>query len=237
MRCSALALPAVLACCGCAGVGEALIGTCLAATLQVGVELACQLCTTAVCDDDANNSDPAPPQREEIEPQVAAGAASDDVAVSCRLQLDEGQALRLGCVDGTSALTLGEESEAPRQYAENPHTRAGDVVIASADDVAALAGVLAITGSLRVEGPRLLRVRLPTLRSVGGDVVVVGNPRLLRLELSALVDVAGALVLRTNPALSADPVPQLHRATRVDVVDNEALPPAVVDRLLALPRP
>jgi hypothetical protein len=231
----------LFACSGCAGVGEALFGSCLAATLQVGVEIACQACTTAVCggDDDGDDvsdddDDDGDSERAEIEPELAAAAESSSAA-TCRLQLDDGQALRLGCVDGTSALSLGEESEAPREYGDNAHTRRGDVVVRSADDVAALAGVLAITGSLRVESPRLLRVRLPALRSVGGDVVVFKNPRLLRLELTGLVDVGGALVVRENAALSGDPVPVLSRAARVDVLDNEALPTSVVDRLLALP--
>ncbi len=220
---------------GCAGVGEALVGSCLAATLQVGVEVACQACSTAIC-----SSDEAKGSSEvavvEGRSEVAPGpAALEEGASTCRLQVDEGQALRLGCVDGTSALVLGEGSEAPRQFGDNAHTRAGDVVVSSAADVAALAGVMAITGSLRVEGPRLLRLHLPALRSVGGDVVVTGNPRLLRLELSALVDVGGALVVKQNAALSADPVPALGRAARVDVIDNETLPTSVVDRLLALP--
>ncbi|MDP2344015.1 MAG: hypothetical protein Q8O67_23860 [Deltaproteobacteria bacterium] len=223
---------------GCAGVGEALIGSCLAATLQVGVEIACQACSNAVCDDDDSSDtrdadDDDDDERAEIGPDLE--PPMELASATCRLQLDDGQALRLGCVDGTSALSLGEESEAPRQYGENAHTRAGDVVVSSAADVAALAGVMAITGSLRVESPRLLRVRLPALRSVGGDVVVSKNPRLLRLELSALVDVGGALVVRENAALSGDPVPVLYRAARVDVIDNEALPTSVVDRLLALP--
>ena len=236
-----LAVLVLLGCCGCSGVGEALLGSCLAASLQVGVELACQVCSTAVCgggdgDDDDDDHASTAGGRAELGPELT--SADDDAPaadIRCRLQLDDGQALRLGCVDGTSAVSLGEPSEARQYPGGDAHTVDGDVWIRSADDVAGLAGVRAITGSLRVTSDVLLRVRLPSLRSVGGDVVVAGNPRLLRLELGSLVDVGGALIVKDNAALSADPVPQLARAARVDVIGNEALPVVVVDRLLALP--
>ncbi len=228
-------------CAACAGVGEAVIGSCLAATLQVGAEICVDAVCGAVCDsacdgdgDVVPDSDDAVEERPEIPPNERAASEADASAV-CRLQLDEGGALRLGCVDGTSALALGDEDAARSFVDAGVRTVDGDVVIDDAADVAALANVFAIGGSLRVESAVLLRVRLPSLRSVGGDIVVVRNPRLVRLELPAVAQVGGAVVIDGNAALSADPLPSVSRADRVDVVDNDALPPAVVDRLLALP--
>lgn len=81
----------------------------------------------------------------------------------------------------------------------------------------------------------MLRLTLASLRSVGGEVAIVKNPRLSRAELPALVDVSGAIVIAENAALSSDPPPGVAHARRVEVADNEVLPNATVDRLLALP--
>ena len=80
----------------------------------------------------------------------------------------------------------------------------------------------------------MLRLTLPTLRSVTGDVVVQNNRHLVRVDFSRLVSVGGVVVVRHNTALSADPMPRLRRATTVMVVDNDALPNVVVDRLQAV---
>lgn len=234
-----VALWAAASSAGCAGIGEALIGSCLAATLQVGVEVCVDVACGVICDDDDDTpvDDDDHEARPELPPDL--DDVTDDSGASaetaCRLQVDDGGALRLGCVDGTSAVVLGERTDERSYTADARRTVDGDVVIATADDAAALTGVLAITGSLEVRGPALLRLRLPSLRRVGGDVVIRGNPRLVRAELPALVDVGGAVQVASNPALSADPVPALTHARTVDVVDNDALPVAAVDRLLSIP--
>lgn len=220
---------------GCASFGAAAGGICIDLAFQV----AGQVCIGILCDDDKPEVDPDPEvAAEELPPpppEFDRDSAALDVGSVCRLDVDEGHALRLDCVDGTRALLLGDP-EGPRGYAEQPgRTIEGDVVVSNAADVAALSGVFAITGSLRVESASLLRVTLASLRSVGGDLAIVKNPRLARAELPALVDVGGAIVIAENATLNSDPLPRVSHARRVDVVDNEVLPNATVDRLLALP--
>lgn len=230
---------------GCTGVGEAVVGSCLSVALQVGAQVCVDAVCSSVCDDD----DPPPPDpsddeaRQEVpppDPGVDENGAPRDAATAalCRLQLDDGSALRLGCVDGTSALAVplggGNDVDARAFDDKGVRTVEGDVFVDDAADVADLAGVFAITGNLRVQSPVLLRLRLPSLRRIGGDLVVVRNPRLVRLELPAVVDVGGSVVVVGNDALSADPLPALKKALRVDVVENAALPAAVTSRLMSL---
>lgn len=217
----------------CAGVGEAVAGTCLALTLQVGA----QICVDAVCGDDKpENPEPEEQPLAELPPPPPGEPGDDEEASGCRLKVDEGSALRLDCVDGSSAVVLGDPALA-RVYPQQHHgTVEGDVVVATVDDVAALAGVFAITGDLRISGASFLRLRLPSLRSVGGNLVIEKNPRLVRVELANIIDVGGDLFVGQNRALSADPMPRLAHVGRVDVIDNDALPLTVVDRLLALSR-
>lgn len=232
-------------CASCAGVGEAVVGSCLAATLQLGAQVCVDVCVEAACDsmvDAACDGDDAPPldppPEAEAHPEIPPDAPDAAPPATCRWLVDDGGADRVACVDGSTATALPAlaNSDAPPALdAAAGRTVDGDVVVDDLGDVARLSGVYAVTGTLRVDSAVLLRVRLPSLRSVGGDVVVAHNPRLVRLELPALVDVGGQLVVQANPALSADPVPALARAAHVDVVDNDALPTTVVDRLLGLP--
>lgn len=225
----------------CAGVGEALFGTCAAAALQVGAQVCVNAACAAVCDDDDapvvddDDDDDAPA---EIPPPPAGSGdpAPLDPPV-CRLEPEPGGTVRLSCHDGTSVVGLARGDEAGEYRAVVGRTVDGDVFVDDLADVAALADVFAVTGSLVIAGPAFVRVRLPSLRTVGGDVVVRDNPRLLRAELPALVDVGGSVSIERNAALSGSLLPLIKRAQRVSVVDNDALPAAEVDRLLALPPP
>lgn len=218
-------------------------------------------------DDDDDDDDDDPPDEIPPPPGAAADVDAADAAdvdvdgatrprlarasatATCRLWTEARGTQRLACVDGTRAVAIPPLAEQPPSRLSGPDdgqafrtpeggTIRGDVVVRTAADLADLAGVLAITGSLRIEGARLVRARLPSLRSVGRDLIIADNAHLVELELPRLVRVSGHLVLAGNDALSTDPFPRLRRAGDdgvVDVDDNAVLPNPVVDRLRSLP--
>lgn len=233
---------------GCAGFGEAAGGVCLALAIQtvgqVCCEAACGAATSSVCgdddggdggnssDDDAPNLTPAAP--DEIPPAPPRGAAPP-----CRIQQAPGGVWHLDCVDGTSAEALQHEPLAGDPDGEAPApgtdtTVAGDVRVASLADVARLAGVRAVLGTVTVTGVGLLRVSVPSLKSVEGDLVVADTVHLGTMTLSSLRYLGGRLRVVGNRALQGDPVPALTDADDVDVAFNDALSTAVTDRLLAI---
>jgi hypothetical protein len=227
----------------CAGIGEALFGTCAATALQVGAQVCVNVACASVCDDDDapvaadDDDDDVDDAPAEIPPAPHSGDPHALDPPVCRLEPEPGGTVRLSCHDGTSVVGLARGDEAGEYRAVVGRTVDGDAFVDDLADVAALADVFAVTGSLVITGPAFVRVRLPSLRTVGGDVVVRDNPRLLRAELPALVDVGGSVAIERNAALSGSLLPLIKRAQRVSVVDNDALPAAEVDRLLALPPP
>lgn len=79
----------------------------------------------------------------------------------------------------------------------------GDVIVADAVDLSVLAGITAITGSLRIEGTALTEVELPDLEQIGQDLVIWENGVLSTLSLPGLRQVGGALSLYDNPQLDS----------------------------------
>jgi hypothetical protein len=78
---------------------------------------------------------------------------------------------------------------------------------------------------------------LPSLHHVDGDLVVEQTTQLSTVRMPGLTRVGGAVRLLRNRALRGDPCPALAHVAVVDVAFNDALQPAVVDRLLALAPP
>jgi hypothetical protein len=231
---------------GCAGFGEAAGGVCLALAIQtvgqVCCEAACGAATSSVCGDDgADTSD------DDVADQTPADAGHDEIpphpplapTPPCRIHQEPGGVWHLDCVDGTSAEALQHEAAGGAPDGEPPKpdtdtTVTGDVRVASLADVARLAGVRAVLGTVTVTGVGLLRVSLPSLKSVEGDLVVADTVHLGTMTLSSLRYLGGRLRVVGNRALQGDPVPALTDADDVDVAFNDALSTAVTDRLLAI---
>jgi hypothetical protein len=222
-------LPLLLMLSSCASLAGAVASECAAALVQGAAEVCCDAAIGALCEDDGDlavdDEEPAaeippPPPREPL-PDVP----------PCATRTLPGGVFRLDCVDGTTAEALLAEDTA----AEDDAAGAGSVK--NLADVARLANVRGFAGSLRITGPALLRVELPSLHRIDGDFVVEQTAQLATLRLGALVQVDGVVRLLHNRALRGDPCPQLARAGAVDIAFNDGLAPAVVDRLLALAPP
>jgi hypothetical protein len=99
--------------------------------------------------------------------------------------------------------TVGVTAVISRPVFESTDVLLGDAVVASEADLAALASVRAIQGSLRIEGTSLALVELPELVSVGGDLVVWENEELVTLSLPALQHVAGSVSLYDLESLTS----------------------------------
>jgi len=219
----ALLLPAVASC---ASVASAVVAECAAAALQGAAEVCCDAAIGAICEDSDDGVDddsddavaevPPPPPREPL-PDVP----------PCASRELPGGVWRLDCVDGTIAEALVGPG-----VDEGPSGR-----VVGLADVERLAGVRGLPGSLRIGGAALLRLELPSLHHVDGDLVIEETTQLATLRLPALTRVQGALRVFRNRALRSDPVPALRGASVVDVAFNDVLPGPVVDRLLALAPP
>jgi hypothetical protein len=98
---------------------------------------------------------------------------------------------------------------------------ARDVEIASDADVAALAAVRVITGTLGIRFTSVSSVSLPRLEHVGGSLLVLDNFPLTELALPALRDVDGAMTLSFS-AVTTVTFPQLERVGALDL-DHVAL--------------
>jgi hypothetical protein len=99
--------------------------------------------------------------------------------------------------------TVGVTAVISRPVFDSAEVRLGDVVVANEADLAALAGVRAVQGSLRIEGTSLGAVDLPELVAVGGDLMVWENDALVTLSLPALQHVAGSVSLYDDGALTS----------------------------------
>jgi hypothetical protein len=95
--------------------------------------------------------------------------------------------------------------------------------IASAADVAALAGVRCVYGALRVESASMVDLAgLEDIELICGDLVVEGNAALTDLR-GLHAEVRGKIEIRDNPALVRLSLPAATDATLI-VEDNPALP-------------
>jgi hypothetical protein len=79
----------------------------------------------------------------------------------------------------------------------------GDAAVTDAADLAALAGIVGITGDLVVQGTTLSAVDLPDLTTVGGTVQIWENPDLVDLALPALTWVGGDVSLYDDVQLAS----------------------------------
>jgi hypothetical protein len=204
--------------------------------IQGAAEVCCDAAIGALCeddddglpDDDGEDDDavaevPPPPPREPL-PDVP----------PCATRELPGGVWRLDCVDGTiaEAIALAAEDVVTPADASD-----GVLRVMRLADVEQLAGRRGVGGSVRIAGPALLRVELPSLHHVDGDLVVEQTTQLSTVRMPGLTRVGGAVRLLRNRALRGDPCPALAHVAVVDVAFNDALQPAVVDRLLALAPP
>lgn len=97
-----------------------------------------------------------------------------------------------------------------------------DVGIGSDADVAALAKIRVINGTVVVEATSLTDLVLPQLTRVIGDIFIGENPQLTRVSLPALQGVDG-LGLRNDPALTAVEAPALLGVKQLEIAGT-ALP-------------
>lgn len=93
---------------------------------------------------------------------------------------------------------------------ERPVYEAADVWIGDGDPED-LAGKIALTGSLRLEGTDRAALALPDLAQIGGDLVLWENPALDAVSLPALRWIGGDLSTYDDPALATLDVPVLER--------------------------
>jgi hypothetical protein len=98
------------------------------------------------------------------------------------------------------------------------------VTVRTAADLATLADIRVITGSLEIVGTSIAAIDLPALELVGGRIVVEDNAALTRLSLPALAAVDGYLGLSLNPRLAELDLGQLRRVEgALYVLSNGAL--------------
>jgi hypothetical protein len=110
--------------------------------------------------------------------------------------------------NGDGQLAAGEIEQT--QY-ECGDVLARDVTIKTDEDMAALANIRAITGSLAIDRTSLAQLELPVLDSVGGRLAVTGNPQLVQISLPRLRGVDGFVELSANSALTTVDAPALQR--------------------------
>ena len=220
----------------CAGVGGAVGASCATAAITFAAEGCADACVSAICDDDvpAVQADTTPVP--EV-PPADAGTSIDGTAppepltvAACRKRALPGGTWRLDCADGTFAEALSEGGASGL-------LGDGDAIVKDLGDVAALADRRAVLGGMRVTGNDLLRVQLPTLRHVAGDLRVEGTVILRELRAPHLHSVGRAVRVTDNRALRTDPAPALTTAQAMLVSGNDALPTPVVDRLMSLAPP
>ncbi len=115
--------------------------------------------------------------------------------------------------DGDGELDDGEVSSTEYECSD---VLSRDVEVKTADDLALLAGVRVINGSLDVrqtsgESPKIERFDLPALEYVGGALRVVGNEGLARVSMPALGRVGDELLIDQNDSLVELSLPSLAR--------------------------
>jgi len=91
-----------------------------------------------------------------------------------------------------------------------------DVTIHAEADVAALANIRAITGTLLIRFTSIRTISLPRLEHVGGALQILDNVQLTGLALPALHDVDGDFVLNADGLRTVE-CPRLQRVGRFDL--------------------
>lgn len=124
------------------------------------------------------------------------------------------------CVAGGLAFLVGrdrnhdgrlEDDEVEQREVACGEVASRDLAVHDAAEMAALAGITVMTGSLTVDGTALGELVLPRLVQVYGAIEVKDNAALVRVSLPALQSVDGRLVLAQDPALTAIEVPRLRQ--------------------------
>jgi hypothetical protein len=103
----------------------------------------------------------------------------------------------------------------------------GDVTISNGLDIKALEGIEIITGNVTIQNTLLSSlIGLEFLKTIGGDLIVVGNTNLIKLSGSALSNlefVGGDIVIQNNKVLTSINLPSLVTANLLIIDSNSAL--------------
>ncbi len=100
----------------------------------------------------------------------------------------------------------------------------GDLVISNATDPGFLAEVTVVTGDVEETcGPGLASISLPSLRLIGGGILINGCSELKLLSLPALTAVGATVDVRNNPLLGAVELGALGAADRLVITRNDSL--------------
>ena len=78
----------------------------------------------------------------------------------------------------------------------------GSYVVTDQDDLAAIASCANITGSLTIDAPEVAVIGLPALERVGGSILITGGLNLLRVRLPSLKEVGGLRFSGVPPPLA-----------------------------------
>lgn len=141
------------------------------------------------------------------------------------------------CVGGGVAFEIGRDRDDDGALGDDEvearHVECGtavnrDVEIRTAGDMAALANISSIAGSLRIDpafvlgSPRLTDVALPALAFIGGSLTIE-NQDLERVSLPALVQVGGTVEATSNFELTSLDLPSLRRVGGLTIESNHKL--------------
>jgi hypothetical protein len=80
-------------------------------------------------------------------------------------------------------------------------TITGDLIVeqSSIDGTLELPGLISVVGKLRIAESTMTQIALPSLESVGDDLIVFENPAMTELELTRLQSVGSNLIIANNP--------------------------------------
>lgn len=136
----------------------------------------------------------------------ARGSQGDGGAAVPADRSDGGEAIDASALDASPS--DASTSDASGDAGELEHVCAGDFVLETEADVAAIAECTEISGSLTITGEALSRLDLPVLQAVDGDLKVTTTP-LHELDLPALERTGGALYVNHNQLLERIAFPAL----------------------------
>jgi hypothetical protein len=135
------------------------------------------------------------------------------------------------CVAGGAAVHAGRDRDGDGALGDTEIERTevvcgtvvvGDVEVETAAQLAALRGIVAITGDLDIETDGVAAIELPALRTIGGRLEIRHATGIERIELPVLTTVTGTLDVRSQP-LTALALPLLADAGDVAITDNAQL--------------
>lgn len=137
------------------------------------------------------------------------------------------------CIAGGVVFFAGRDRDGDGQLGdgeiEQTEYQCGDIVsadltITSAQDVAALASIRVIEGTLRVVDTSLDELSLPALQHIGVGLLISGNPALQRVSLPQLLDTQWFVSVTDNAAMTALDLTDLTRVgSSLDISGNPAL--------------